>query len=262
MKFIIIIVIVLVSCADTNNHPKDMSRIFVDTVEKKGKSDKLNIDNLYLKRKNDFIHISDLLPTTYYIPQESKISCKGTYLGKEYMGNEVSSILSFENSQVLAKVCTRFYKHLQMEGTAILDDRGDGKRTINYAKNNKYRFVSKCKYGEGVKKNLCLLPYHTIAADNKIHKIGDIIYIPKAKGLILADGTAHKGYFIVRDTGAAFNGVGSQRVDLFTGLDSDSNNIFLNRGFHHKNPLRAYKLNGKYESIVKEHLRKKFVEIY
>ena len=39
----------------------------------------------------------------------------------------------------------------------------------------------------------------------------------KARGIRLPDGTIHDGYFIVRDTGGAFHGIGTLMIDLFTG---------------------------------------------
>ncbi|MES2526477.1 MAG: 3D domain-containing protein [Bdellovibrionota bacterium] len=213
----------------------------------------------------DMMKITPLLPTMYYTAQEEKTNCKGKYGNATYDGSERSNIISVEG-KLIATVCTRFYRVLLMEGSAILRDRGNGKISVNYGGivngERRYHLLERCIYGEGVKKNLCLLPYHTLATDNKIHAIGDIIYIPKTVGIVLPDGSQHEGYFIVRDTGAAFNGVGAQRVDMFTGLDPDYANVFQAAGFHHKKEIQAFKIKGHSAELIKEKLENKFGEIY
>ena len=213
----------------------------------------------------DIMKITPLLPTMYYTAQEEKTNCKGKYGSSTYDGSERSNVISVDG-KLIATVCTRFYRVLLMEGSAILSDRGAGKISVNYGGvvngDRRYHLLERCIYGEGVKKDLCLLPYHTLATDNKVHAIGDIIYIPKAVGIVLPDGTAHEGYFIVRDTGAAFSGVGAQRVDMFTGLDPDYANVFLAAGFNHKKEVQAFKIKGRSAELIKEKLENKFGEIY
>lgn len=214
---------------------------------------------------DDVVEIADLLPTMYYAPQEKEVSCKGSYGGSIYNGTEETKLMTLKG-ETIAVVCTRFYRFLLMEGTGILKNRGNGEIRVNYGgKVNgqiRYHVLGRCTLGEGVRKDLCLLPYHTIAADNKVHKIGDIIYVPKAEGLKLPDGSIHNGYFIVRDTGGAFNGVGAQRVDLFTGMDPDYDNVFLRAGFHHKKPMKAFKISGESASYIKSLLKNQFGDLY
>lgn len=213
----------------------------------------------------DMLKIPDLLPTMYYTAQEDKTSCQGKYGGTLYDGSERSNIISVQE-KLIATVCTRFYRVLLMEGSAILKDRGQGKISVNYGGvingERRYHLLDRCIFGEGVRKNLCLLPYHTLATDNKVHKIGDIIYIPKVVGLRLPDGSLHEGFFIVRDTGSAFNGIGAQRVDMFTGLDPDYANAFQAAGFHHKKEVQAFKIKGESADLIKEKLEEKFGGIY
>lgn len=213
----------------------------------------------------DIVKIADLLPTMYYVPQEKTVGCSGSYGGNSYNGSEKTSVLNLKGVSI-AVVCTRFYRFLLMEGTAILKNRGAGEIAVNYGGKvngqNRYHVLGRCILGEGVRRDLCLLPYHTIAADNKVHKIGDIIYVPKAEGLRLPDGSIHNGYFIVRDTGGAFNGVGDQRVDLFTGLDPDYDNVFSRAGFHHKKPMQAFKITGDSATHIKQLLQDKFGDLY
>lgn len=214
---------------------------------------------------SDVVKITDLLPTMYYTAEEEKVSCKGKYGTTTYNGTEKSKIKDMAGNTI-ATVCTRFYRVLLMEGSAILKDRGQGKMGVNYSakigEDRRYHKLERCTLGEGVKKDLCLLPYHTLASDNTIHAIGEIIYIPNAAGLKLPDDSIHDGYFIVRDTGSAFNGIGAQRVDMFTGLDPDYNNAFQRAGFHHKKPMGAFKIKGNSAEVVKEKLRQKFGDLY
>lgn len=196
------------------------------------------------QNSQEMTKIADLLPTTYYLAQEDKISCKGKYRKKEYDGTETSEVKT-PSGEVIATVCTRYYRFLCMEGSGLLSDRGEGALTVNWAGKFKFKIQKKCKLGHGISPKDCLLSHYTIAADSKVHKVGDIIYIPSAEGIQLPDGSIHNGYFIVLDTGGAFIGVGKQRVDLFIGLESDSYNVFKTAGFHHRKPLKAFKVKGK-----------------
>jgi len=213
----------------------------------------------------DMSRLPDILPTMYYTPSEADVSCKGRYGRVTYKGHERATIRTPEGS-VIATVCKRFERTLLMEGSAILKDRGEGKLAVNYGGKvrgeHRYYYLDRCKFGEGVRRDLCLLPYHTLAADNKIHKVDEIVYVPEAKGILLPDGTRHEGFFIVRDTGGAFTGIGSERVDMFTGTDPDFDNAFKKAGFHHKRPMDAFKIKGESAELVRQKLRERFQEIY
>ncbi|MES2526461.1 MAG: 3D domain-containing protein [Bdellovibrionota bacterium] len=215
--------------------------------------------------QKDMTRIPDLLPTMYYTPKETEVSCAGGYGRTVYRGNEKVQLLTPAGA-VIATVCKRYAQTLLMEGSGVLRDRGQGEIAINYGGKvrgqHRYHFLGRCKMGEGIRKDLCLLPYHTIAADNKVHKVDEIIYIPEAKGIQLPDGSIHDGFFIVRDTGGAFNGIGSQRVDLFTGTDPDFDNAFKKAGFHHKRPMDAFKIQGESAEQIREKLREKFGDLY
>ncbi len=256
----------LTACGQTNNgsssnNPERTPR----PSEPEQEEDNTDINQPPRVRPEEVAQIAELKPTMYYVAQEEKVNCKGRYRSVEYVGTEKSNILD-PQGRTIATVCTRFLKTLDMEGTGILKDRGAGKVTVNFAERIngqiRYHAVKRCIYGEGVKPDLCLLPYHTIASDNKVHKIDEIIYIPRAEGIELPDGTRHEGYFIVRDTGGAFDGVGAQRIDLFTGLDPDNNNVFFNAGFNHNTPMEAFKVKGESAEIIKKRLQERFGEIY
>lgn len=214
---------------------------------------------------DDLTKLQSILPTMYYTPTESSVNCRGGYGQNTYRGDETATIRT-PQGEVIATVCKRFERTLLMEGSAILNDRGHGEISVNYGGlingEHRYNYLDRCKFGEGVRKNLCLLPYHTIAADNRIHKVNEIIFIPAAKGILLPDGTTHEGFFIVRDTGGAFQGIGAQRIDLFTGTDPDFENAFQKAGFHHKRPLPAFKVKGDSADVIRERLRERFNEIY
>ena len=213
----------------------------------------------------DLVKIADLRPTTYYTPSESKIDCKGKYGTKTYTGKEREDLKTL-NGTFIATVCKRFSAILLMEGAAVLTDRGQGEIGINYAgrvnKVARYGILNRCKLGQGVQPDLCLLPYHTIAADNSKHKINEIIFVPEAKGILLPDGSIHDGTFIVRDTGGAFNGVGAQRVDMFVGTDPDTDNAFQRAGFDKTKSLKAYKVQGESAERIRISLKEKFGDLY
>lgn len=259
----LILCVLLLSSAACSNNNSDTPVVpelrevpqFPDT-EVTGEVDKPEID------ERDKVAIPDLLPTMYYTPEEAKVSCKGKYRRTNYNGKERTTIRTM-GGKAIATVCTRFYRILVMEGSAVLRNGA----TINYsgkASNGSYRFhlTGRCVYGEGIGRDNCLLPYHTIAGDKKVHFVGEIIYIPAAKGLELPDGSIHSGYFVVRDTGGAFHDIGSSRVDLFVGLDPDYDNAFQRAGFHHKKRLEAFKIEGDSAEIVKDQLRAKFPELF
>ncbi len=215
--------------------------------------------------QDDMIRIPALLPTMYYTPREADAACKGGYGKKKFNGSERTKILDPQGN-FIATVCSRFASMLLMEGSGILKDRGQGEIAVNYGgkvnKQARYHHLNRCKFGEGIRKDLCLLPYHTIAADNKVHTINEILFVPAAQGIALPDGTIHDGFFIVRDTGGAFNGIGSQRVDMFVGTDPDFSNAFQRAGFHHKRPIAAFKVKGASAESVKERFREQFGELY
>ncbi len=212
-------------------------------------------------KSRDMIELPKLLPTTYHIANEEKTNCKGKYRSRRYSGSERTNILTPRGTKI-ARVCSRFAAVLAMEGTGILSS-ANGGHTVNWASNYRYKVMKKCKYGLGVK-GLCLLPFHTIAADNKVHRAGDIIYIPfvKQANITLPDGSIHSGLFQVRDTGGAFQGVGAKRVDLFVHTQNDQENIFLKKNIHKPNSFQAFKLIDESKDQAITYLKEKFPDIY
>lgn len=209
----------------------------------------------------DMVEIPSLLPTTYHITNEEKVNCKGKYRHRNFNGRERTTLLTKKGNKI-ATVCSRFAAVLAMEGTGILS-KANGGMTLNWAGNYRYKVMKKCKYGMGVK-SLCLLPFHTFAADNKVHRPGDIIYVPyiKQAKLLLPDGTHHSGIFQVRDTGGAFQGVGARRVDIFAHTQNDKENIFVKNKIHKPNAFQAFKLIDESRDQAIQYLREKFPDIY
>lgn len=77
-------------------------------------------------------------------------------------------------------------------------------------------------YGDGVK-NFILRPYRTIATDPTVIPIGTIVYIPEARGALIAvsknETIIHDGYFFAGDMGGAIKG---GHIDVFIGTSDDS----------------------------------------
>lgn len=167
-----------------------------------------------------------ITPTIYFLPQYKKDlnSCKDR--PKDFISPK---------GRVISTLCEHQWKECLLQGTCKVVDEGR-EYSLHYHSRigGEYRFVfinlNKCPYGIGVREDVCLDPYHSVAADLSIQKVGDVIYIPSVRGAILSDGSKHDGYFIVRDTGGAIDGVG--RFDFYIGTDSylDRKNPFVKLG--------------------------------
>lgn len=150
-------------------------------------------------------------PTIYYIPQFDLRTSKCDKASQKKFLNQ--------KSEVIVQACENVYKSCLLQGTcSLITSTKSFLLNVSVKTNNEYRFaildVGDCKFGRGVE-NICLDPFYTLAADNKIYPPGTVIFIPKVRGLRLPNGTTHQGYFIVRDTGQAMRGYG--RFDFFTG---------------------------------------------
>ena len=104
--------------------------------------------------------------------------------------------------------------------------------------------LKKCPYGMGFK-SLCLDPYRSVAADQKYHKAGDVVYLPKLVGQKLPNGEIHDGFFVVRDIGERILGEG--RFDFFIGFDDYRNHLFskLNLSNPTKSTFTYYRVSSK-----------------
>lgn len=213
-------------------------------------------------QKSELSPVPYIHPTTYFVADEDNYHCQSQNL---------VTVRDTKN-RPLAKVCKRFLNALIMEGTGVLSDRGEGRVTLNWAGNNRFRILKRCTYGEGASASSegatnCLLPFHTLATDLRKggYKVGDVLYIPKADGIILPDGSVHNGIFEVRDTGGAFKGTKKLRIDMFVGLQKDDANVFAQAGFRTSAPFddyEAFLVTGESKLAAKQFLKEKFPDLY
>lgn len=125
------------------------------------------------------------------------------------------------SGQPLFKICKQSYNSCVIEGTCALAD--EDIELLNYVKSDKngvplFEVVDtkRCPFGLGVS-NICLDPYYTVAADLNYYKAGEVIFVPKLKGMSLLSGEKHSGFLIVRDRGGAIKG--ANRFDFYTGFN-------------------------------------------
>lgn len=85
---------------------------------------------------------------------------------------------------------------------------GDGTKYFTYS-------VSPSIWGVGIH-NYSLMPFVSVASDQKFYPFGTLISIPMLKGMVMADGTTHAGVVQCCDTGSAI--VGEAHLDFFVGF--------------------------------------------
>ncbi len=191
-----------------------------------------------------------ITPTIYYKPviYKEKDVCAG---------NDLKDLID-ENDKILISLCKKNYDNCLLQGSCYVVE---GQRTRNFnftrKKDGISRFAEKkearCPYGYGVQA-LCLDPFYSVAADLSIHKVGDVIFVPRLVGVRLPDGKAHNGYLVVRDQGGAILGEG--RFDFFTGFFGpfDKGNVFAEIGLGDKKHRFGYqKVSEDIAKIVREY---------
>lgn len=180
-----------------------------------------------------------LRPTVYYYPviNEDKRKCSRT------------SELIDEDGKRLARVCATTRASCRLQGSCAIIQKGK-KKTFNIVGKigeiDRFFETTKdaCRFGYGVKAS-CLDPFYTVAADLNIYRPGDVIYVPKIRGIELPDGSKHSGYFLIRDRGR--NIIGKTRFDFFTGHIPwrDDENPFTKAGLASKaNKFEFMKIKG------------------
>jgi hypothetical protein len=183
------------------------------------------------QEKNQIIEdVNGLAPTIYFVPilNVKNLDCKG---------EPVQPIKNIQG-KTISEVCDTDYKACVQQGTCLLNEAA-GMRIINFTtRRGKIPLFSdkikkECPFGLGLK-NICLDPYYTAAGDLNFHKLGDVIFVPSARGLKLPTGETHDGYFVVRDSGS--NLKSEKRFDFFTGFDKDTevSNVFKILGLDDK----------------------------
>lgn len=192
-------------------------------------------------RKSGYVALSEaeakvyITPTTYYIPQYD--------LDAQTCSASSLRAMKDKNNVVLFQVCKEIYDSCLLQGTCMFKS-SQGRTLVNYAGKvgSEYRFSKSqsnaCRFGFGAGKSTCLDPFHSVAADLSIYKLGQVIYIPNVVGLALPDGTKHDGYFVVRDAGGAIKGYG--RFDFFTGFFGRAQNPFVSIGLSDKDTHIQY----------------------
>jgi hypothetical protein len=109
----------------------------------------------------------------------------------------------------------RFVRAMRMEGSAVLSDG----RVVNYA--GRCRFgVGTCfeqldrdefPYGRGAGRRT-LIPFHSVAVDPRLVRLGEPLYVPELDGLPLPDGSVHDGCVRADDTGG---NIKQKELDFF-----------------------------------------------
>ncbi len=166
-----------------------------------------------------------LAPALYYVPvvDVKNLNCEA---------DKVQTVKNVRGEPI-AQVCSEAYKSCLKQGTCLLNQ-ANGLRLISFTTRRDTiplfsdQLKRECPYGLGLK-DICLDPYHTVAANLNHYNLGDVIYVPSISGVKLPDGEIHDGYFIVRDSGT--NLKTEKRFDFFTGFDRNDSNEFKRLGF-------------------------------
>ncbi|OQB43531.1 MAG: 3D domain protein [Candidatus Latescibacteria bacterium ADurb.Bin168] len=140
------------------------------------------------------------------------------------------------HGEVLARVSPRFYRRLCVEGSGRLLDG----RVITFSRRQggEPRFrVTSSQYGITCRATP-LVPYRSVAVDRRQVRLGSVLYIPAAEGLVLPDGTVHDGVFFADDVGGAVRG---RKIDLFVGFSSHTENPFTaSQRIVHARPVEVF----------------------
>lgn len=190
-----------------------------------------------------------VIPTIYYKPI--------VYRDKEVCEKSEMKDMIDDDGKVLISLCKSSYDNCLMQGSCFVVE-GEKTRNFNVTKKKDgvYRFAERkedrCPYGYGVRA-LCLDPFYSVAADLRIHNVGDVIYVPRLVGAKLPDGSKHTGYLVIRDEGGAI--IGEDRFDFFTGFFGpyDQGNVFAELGFGDKRHRFGYqKMDEETAKVVRE----------
>lgn len=177
------------------------------------------------------VKIGSLKPTFYWVAVETAEAAERNKELKDMDGN------------VMARVTEQFDKDIRMEGTGKMLDG----RILNFAGRApkeggglEVRFLvcpPEAPYGYGLD-FIPLVPFRSVAVDPEVVKIGSKIYIPKAVGILLPDGTRHDGYFMAVDIGSAIK---NKRIDMFTAY-GDQSKVFEDGGLVNMKAVDVFKV--------------------
>lgn len=173
--------------------------------------------------------IGDLKPTFYWVAVEQRDSAQNNKSLLDMDGNE------------LARVTEKFYNEIRLEGTGKMLDG----RIINYAgrvelpngkKEIRYLVCPpEAPYGYGFEKRI-LVPFKSVAVDPTVVPLGSKVYIPKAVGMRLPDGSTHNGIFEAIDIGDAIK---NKRIDMFTAF-GDQSIVFRRAGIENMKAMEVF----------------------
>lgn len=190
-----------------------------------------------------------LYPSIYYSPVINKktMQCEES---------KVHQVLD-KNHNIIETLCHQEYKQCEFQGSCIVLD-GEKSKTLNFinydeeTEQTAFALVDNriCRYGLG-KKNICLDPFYSVAADLTQHKLGDVLFIPKIKGTLLPNGKIHNGFVIVRDSNQFLPRAGAGNLVFFTGNFSyeDIENPFVKLGLSNLDNISTFRKATKLESI-------------
>ncbi len=191
---------------------------------------------------------SFLNPTIYYKPT--------IHLDQNRCDSSEMTEMKSPQDKVLAVMCMKDFNNCVMQGSCFVASGGERLRSFNYyarGADTIPRFTEvdlrRCPYGYGVR-NSCLDPYFTVAADLKIYKVGDVIYVPRLVGAPMPDGETHDGFLIIRDAGGGI--IGPNRFDFFTGFYNhlSRENTMARLGFGDKTNAFEFRLASEEEAQV------------
>lgn len=173
--------------------------------------------------------IGDLKPTFYWVAMEKPSSKPKNRALKNLQGD------------VIRWVDEAFFKEIRMEGTGMTTDgvciNYDARVTLPDG-TKEIRWVicgREAPYGYGLDRRV-LVPFRSLAVDPTVVPMDSKIYIPKAKGIKLPDGSVHDGYFSAIDIGAAIQ---NKRIDIFTAY-GDQSAVFKNAGVTNMTALEVF----------------------
>lgn len=177
-----------------------------------------------------------IIPTIYYLPviYNDLMYCLPS--------NKVPVVDT--RGQILTKICSTHYKDCALQGSCVVIEKDQRIRiSVSSVRLGVTTFSrvaeSTCPNGQ-TGAGICVDPFHSIAADLSIYKLGDVIFVPAIAGIKLPDESQHSGYFIVRDTGSAIKGKG--RFDFYTGYYglNHPKNVFVKYQLGDKNTRLPY----------------------
>ncbi|CAM3529817.1 3D domain-containing protein [Klebsiella variicola] len=134
---------------------------------------------------------------------------------------------TLNNSPVILNYASKSKGEKFVDCISVLNPSPERAWKFTFTGNSSFTKITS-NYGKGVK-NMDLIPYRTIAADNlsKNLKPGTVIFIKEARGapIVLPSKTTvvHDGYFYVGDTGGAIK---DNHIDVFCGITKTCLNTF------------------------------------